>query len=628
MSFVFDSFTASNGTSISARTGETGATWTIHPVFSTGTLVITDNRIRCGAVAFGVFYASGTPANADYDVLATLYCVTNAGTVGVRGRHDVTANTGYQLVYNGSAFQLQKIVAGATSTLGTYSRTLTATESCIINLRMRGTTISALIDGVSRISVTDTSISAAGRAVVISTTTTATTGVHIADVTANDSTDLTAGSPSVTVISSTSLQVTATAPFGGTAPYTYQWQRSTSSGSGFSNISGATTLTYTDTGLTQGTLYYYRLIVTDALSATATSAETSDRPYSVAAPDNASLYFSPNWLVESSSARTVNVGAYLKIAFTGTDLFINLDTSLLSGTNSDNPRLKWSVDNGAWQTSTLTNATNRITIGTGLANTAHTAEIYFDAELYTVNRWNPNSTPFNQLRVTAILYAGTLSAAATRPEITCFFGDSLTEGIASIGSTTASSASQSATVAYPGAVAVAMDSEYSVVGWASQGYSNAGNGNVPAFATAYASLWSGQAHDLSVYTRFVIYHGTSTNGSVSAAQVQTLLEALRTANPTAVIFQVLPMTALYQTAITNGFNDAVEAGLTDAHLITIPHPEGMTTTSGATRYTSDQIHYNAEGHARFGSQLATLIEEALAPAGGGAVGSRQLRRGR
>lgn len=86
---------------------------------------------------------------------------------------------------------------------------------------------------------------------------------------------LVAGTPSVTGTTSTTISLSATDASGGATPYTYQWQRSTTSGTGFSNISGATTRIYTDTGRTPSTTYYYRLVYTSATTETATSAETS-----------------------------------------------------------------------------------------------------------------------------------------------------------------------------------------------------------------------------------------------------------------------------------------------------------------------------------------------------------------
>lgn len=78
---------------------------------------------------------------------------------------------------------------------------------------------------------------------------------------------LTAGVASLTAVTSTTATLTATAATGGTAPVTYQWYRSTTSGftPGVGNIiTGATSLTLNDTGLIPNTTYFYVLQASDA----------------------------------------------------------------------------------------------------------------------------------------------------------------------------------------------------------------------------------------------------------------------------------------------------------------------------------------------------------------------------
>lgn len=68
-----------------------------------------------------------------------------------------------------------------------------------------------------------------------------------------------------------------TPPSGGSESYTYQWQRSTTSGSGFSNLSGATSATHDDTTVSNGTTYYYQCVVDDGADNETTN-ETSATP--------------------------------------------------------------------------------------------------------------------------------------------------------------------------------------------------------------------------------------------------------------------------------------------------------------------------------------------------------------
>lgn len=79
-------------------------------------------------------------------------------------------------------------------------------------------------------------------------------------------------------------QITATAATGGTGPYAYQWQVSTN-GTTWSNINGATSLTYTPAG-TYTSTRYYRILSTDLGTPTCgtTLAGASDMTLLVRAP--------------------------------------------------------------------------------------------------------------------------------------------------------------------------------------------------------------------------------------------------------------------------------------------------------------------------------------------------------
>jgi hypothetical protein len=97
---------------------------------------------------------------------------------------------------------------------------------------------------------------------------------------------LAAGTASFVHSGPAGIAVSAAVATGGTAPYTYQWQRNSGGGS-YSNltngggVSGATTLALTDGSAVAGTLYGYRLVVTDssATPATATSNAVTAQVY-------------------------------------------------------------------------------------------------------------------------------------------------------------------------------------------------------------------------------------------------------------------------------------------------------------------------------------------------------------
>lgn len=93
-------------------------------------------------------------------------------------------------------------------------------------------------------------------------------------------TPLVAGVASFVSSGPAGIAVTATDATNGTKPYTYQWQRSTDGGA-YSNLSGATTLSITDTTAVAGHLYGYKLVYTDStpIPQTATSNAVTAQVY-------------------------------------------------------------------------------------------------------------------------------------------------------------------------------------------------------------------------------------------------------------------------------------------------------------------------------------------------------------
>jgi hypothetical protein len=86
----------------------------------------------------------------------------------------------------------------------------------------------------------------------------------------------TAGALSKVAIGETTASLLSAAASGGTGPYTYQWHRSTTTGftpSGGTAISGATSLSLSDTGLSGATQYYYKVVATDSGSVSGTSSQ-------------------------------------------------------------------------------------------------------------------------------------------------------------------------------------------------------------------------------------------------------------------------------------------------------------------------------------------------------------------
>ena len=190
-----DSMTGTTGATLQSRNGETGASWTKHAVSTTDAVITNAGRIRkSGTNTMGaLYYTSAVPASADYTVEADVRVastVTN-DMAGVVGRLD-TANTNgtyYYLRYEQTnlVWVLYKVVSGTWTWLGqSGTQTLSTGTTYRVALDMTGTSIRALVDGTQVVSVTDSSITAAGRGGIAlgfhgsaPTTVTDSTGYHM-----------------------------------------------------------------------------------------------------------------------------------------------------------------------------------------------------------------------------------------------------------------------------------------------------------------------------------------------------------------------------------------------------------------------------------------------------------------
>lgn len=168
--FLLDTMTEGSNLTLASHTPDTGGAWAQHPNFTTNTFSVQGGLGYCiGSSSSGtsIYYNNATPPSADYYVEATIQhngAGASTSLTGVCGRLATGASTMYMAYYNpGTAvWLLEKLVAGTNTQLGSYSTTLAVLTSAVVKLEMIGTAIKVFIDGVERISVTDSSITAAG----------------------------------------------------------------------------------------------------------------------------------------------------------------------------------------------------------------------------------------------------------------------------------------------------------------------------------------------------------------------------------------------------------------------------------------------------------------------------------
>jgi hypothetical protein len=164
-SFVVDSFTEAKETLLNEHVGETGATWTAHPS-NTGEAKVAQNsglsyaRSSKGAGTIAIYYASGIPASAEYDIAAERW---RQNGLGISGRLDTEANTHYWAGRaNPERYVLDKYVAGTATQLGSFSIASASSYDALV-LSLANAKKALFLNGEEIISSTDNVITAPGR---------------------------------------------------------------------------------------------------------------------------------------------------------------------------------------------------------------------------------------------------------------------------------------------------------------------------------------------------------------------------------------------------------------------------------------------------------------------------------
>lgn len=197
--FLNDTMTEAGGgvnVVLTSHTGETGATWTAHPN-NVGSMAIVKNvdRLRCvGSGNAKLYYASGTPINANYAVTCVMIRPGDGPTHTTEfwARLATGADTGYFVGVSEfdtpNLWYLGKHVAGVDTSLDTYAGSNSTATSYTVVFTLNGSALSVTFGGVEQMSATDGAITAAGRVGVggFSASDSDTTGWHIDSISAAD----------------------------------------------------------------------------------------------------------------------------------------------------------------------------------------------------------------------------------------------------------------------------------------------------------------------------------------------------------------------------------------------------------------------------------------------------------
>ncbi|MDX6372104.1 MAG: hypothetical protein QOD98_1092, partial [Nocardioidaceae bacterium] len=192
-----DPFTGTSGSSLAAHSDGLGTIWK-HQAGGANAVITDANRVRRnGLLGYTIDYVDATPPSADYSVEADLDVMSNLGSdaTGVIGRLNTATNTFYLARWEQSAFgatgtwRLARYTNGTVTSLAalTAQAQPVAGETYRIKLDMSGSSLALYVNGVLKVSATDATLTAAGKAGImdgtdgLSASKSNTTGLHIDD---------------------------------------------------------------------------------------------------------------------------------------------------------------------------------------------------------------------------------------------------------------------------------------------------------------------------------------------------------------------------------------------------------------------------------------------------------------
>lgn len=339
MAELLDNFTAGGEGLLTAHTADSGEAWS--DLTDSSNLPIRVNGlgqayINDASVSLGIAYSAWTPASANYRVKVTVKARSNSGDIGCTARLTGTtwATSNYYMArYEANiGWQMFKVVNGSYTQLGSTNGAAAPVDGDTLELDCNSTTIQLLKNNSSLISVTDATHSSAGKVGLwIASPMNAGTGYQPDIITTVTSASLAANVASMTALASGTVTIAGTAATGGIDTKSYQLKRGTDGVTFGTNVGSAQVLSGTtapsavaDTGLTDGTLYYYRWSVTD--SAGSPTTVTSNTIKAVPHASGTTFY------VDATGGSDNNVGTSTSVPWqTATRANNYMESSILAG---------------------------------------------------------------------------------------------------------------------------------------------------------------------------------------------------------------------------------------------------------------------------------------------------------
>lgn len=335
----------------------------------------------------------------------------------------------------------------------------------------------------------------------------------------------------------------------------------------------------------------------------------------------------PNNVREGSSyVIWVNPGSYLKTTFRGTSAALEIAPTQKG--QGQMPKVQWSVDDGPLETALLKKGSTELVLASNLdSSAAHVLWLGYSASDANLDRWKQ---PLASLKISGILLdrgSGLLAPSGSismRKKRAIFFGDSITEGAWMLGTSTHVVHGQyvdwvrygDATLAWPNAVAAALDAEYGICAFGGTSWAEPARPFVPPLPQSWSEYFSGHSRltggKLLPLPDYVLVNMGTNDGNRDTTQVIVAwLHQLRAAlSQRTKIIMVVPFGQINRSRIL-----AAVAQVQDPHLYTVDLGKrwayGLHHYGKASLVSFDGLHPNEAATATYAAVLVAAIDRVL-----------------
>ncbi|MBN3866468.1 LamG-like jellyroll fold domain-containing protein [Gluconobacter kondonii] len=266
------------------------------------------------------------------------------------------------------------------------------------------------------------------------------------------------------------------------------------------------------------------------------------------------VYFSPYTWADTSAGRiTIDAGAYLKTTYSGSQCSITINPQPQNMGSTPTEIEVW-VD-GLPGTVYSANQDSVPCSPSALVTTSvHSVRMAFKSSSETLTRWA--TAPATELIVRGINIGTnqTFSLPKIYPRLLLFYGDSITEGVRTLGETQPLDTDRNDNaVEWSAQTAQRLNAEYGIVGFGATGLVVGGSGGVPALTTAWNMLYPGQPRSFATCPDAMIENEGTNDASQTAPSVQaaetTFLQAFSTMCPTSKAIVMRPFGGQQWTAL-------------------------------------------------------------------------------